>query len=118
MRAVAGVLIAFVFAVAGGCAKSNAVQCGNIVCPEGTACAPTDPPLCVQPDQLTICTTGKKTGEPCSGDKFAGICSADHLCLPGCGDGEVTGIEQCDDANHRNHDGCSSTCLVERPTWQ
>jgi len=30
-----------------------------------------------------------------------------------CGDGIINGIEQCDDDNNDNGDGCSSTCRVE-----
>ena len=32
-----------------------------------------------------------------------------------CGDGHVTGTEQCDDGNTSNGDGCSSTCQTETP---
>ncbi|MCP3102316.1 DUF4215 domain-containing protein [Myxococcus sp. K15C18031901] len=32
---------------------------------------------------------------------------------PLCGDGRVTGSEQCDDGNRTSGDGCSSTCQVE-----
>lgn len=36
-----------------------------------------------------------------------------------CSDGIVDDAfgEQCDDGNHRSHDGCSSTCLTEAPVW-
>lgn len=32
---------------------------------------------------------------------------------PGCGDGLISGTEQCDDGNLTNGDGCSSTCTTE-----
>jgi cysteine-rich repeat protein len=32
-----------------------------------------------------------------------------------CGDGKVSGREQCDDGNTANDDGCSATCKVEWP---
>lgn len=32
---------------------------------------------------------------------------------PGCGDGLISGGEQCDDGNTVNGDGCTSTCTVE-----
>ena len=30
-----------------------------------------------------------------------------------CGDGLVTGVEQCDDGNSYNNDGCSAVCAIE-----
>lgn len=34
-------------------------------------------------------------------------------CVPmGCGDGDVTGTEECDDGNQSNEDGCLNNCLV------
>ena len=30
-----------------------------------------------------------------------------------CGDGQITGREECDDSNRRNDDGCSETCKLE-----
>lgn len=30
-----------------------------------------------------------------------------------CGDGEITGAEECDDGNARGGDGCAATCLIE-----
>jgi cysteine-rich repeat protein len=32
-----------------------------------------------------------------------------------CGDGLITGSEECDDGNDTNGDGCSDVCVVERP---
>ena len=34
-------------------------------------------------------------------------------CVPWCGDGKLTGTEQCDDGNTSNGDGCSATCNLE-----
>ena len=34
-------------------------------------------------------------------------------CSPVCGDGKITGSEECDDANLQDGDGCTQTCLVE-----
>lgn len=33
-----------------------------------------------------------------------------------CGDGIMNGIEECDDGNNVNSDGCSSTCIIEQIT--
>ena len=36
--------------------------------------------------------------------------------VPFCGDGEVNqGVEECDDGNNDDGDGCSSTCMIEIP---
>lgn len=35
-----------------------------------------------------------------------------------CGNGVIDTGEQCDDGNPRSHDGCSSGCTQEQPTWQ
>jgi cysteine-rich repeat protein len=38
----------------------------------------------------------------------------DNACVPTCGDGLLTlGLEECDDNNTDNGDGCSSSCTVE-----
>jgi cysteine-rich repeat protein len=36
------------------------------------------------------------------------------ICVTVCGNGELFGIEQCDDGNHVSGDGCSSLCQVEK----
>jgi cysteine-rich repeat protein len=33
--------------------------------------------------------------------------------LPGCGDGDLGGVEECDDGNNRADDGCSESCTIE-----
>lgn len=33
-------------------------------------------------------------------------------CSTLCGDGYLRGVEQCDDGNIVDHDGCSSTCII------
>ncbi|MFH2007580.1 MAG: kelch repeat-containing protein [bacterium] len=38
--------------------------------------------------------------------------------LPVCGNGVVEPGEDCDDGNLRSHDGCSSCCTTETPTWE
>lgn len=34
-------------------------------------------------------------------------------CSTLCGDGIKVGLEECDDGNLNDHDGCSSTCTLE-----
>ncbi len=101
-----------------GCLKSGTVPCGDRVCPTDTFC---------ESETLTCVTTAAKTvcgeqqipdGDVCSGLNFVGICQR-GLCLPGCGDDAIAqGVEECDDGNFRSHDGCSSTCLVEKASWK
>ena len=55
-------------------------------------------------------------GSQCNADGIPGICDR-GLCEPGCGDGVTDPNEQCDDGNFASHDGCSSECQVEEPTW-
>ena len=35
------------------------------------------------------------------------------MCIENCGDGKNYGINQCDDGNLIDGDGCSSSCLIE-----
>ncbi len=37
--------------------------------------------------------------------------------VPDCGNGLREGTEPCDDGNALSHDGCSSDCVAEHPTW-
>ncbi len=43
---------------------------------------------------------------------FATICAPDP-CPDVCGNHELEGIEECDDGNQRDGDGCSSQCLID-----
>jgi cysteine-rich repeat protein len=61
-----------------------------------------------------LCGNGVKEGfEPCDGTIN---CSATCDIIPVCGDGSVSGAEQCDDGNTTSGDGCSSTCEIEGVT--
>jgi cysteine-rich repeat protein len=72
--------------------------------------------LCVSQEQTAACGT-HVDGDVCVAGGFTGIC--DHgYCVPGCGDGVISGEEQCDDGNFRSHDGCSSACVTETAGWQ
>jgi cysteine-rich repeat protein len=55
-------------------------------------------------------------GEVCDdgvNDDSYGSCTFDCMAFgPNCGDGQVNGPEQCDDANDDAADGCISTCVV------
>src|SRR5882672_3409056 len=58
----------------GACVKSQAVACGDLLCPEGSVCAKGS--LCVSGSLATACSGLGITGR--------------------CGDGAVNGIEACD----------------------
>ncbi|MCX6750789.1 MAG: DUF4215 domain-containing protein [Candidatus Pacearchaeota archaeon] len=51
----------------------------------------------------------------CNHDETCSTCSQDcGICPPSCGNGIKEGLEQCDDHNLLNNDGCSSTCKIEK----
>ncbi len=121
------------------CDDGNAIPgdgCSGICQIEpGYACPTPDEP-CVK---IWVCGNGKvDPGEACddgntvSGDGCSSTCTVEpgYTCpdvngsggpcvkaKPNtCGDGIVSGTEQCDDGNTTSGDGCSSTCQVE-PGW-
>ena len=73
------------------------LACGLIACVRSQAVTCADGTLC--PEGFS-CVVG-------------GGCAA----VGPCGDGVINLGEECDDANHASHDGCSSGCLIEQPTW-
>lgn len=54
---------------------------------------------CTAPTGCTACSTGYQLQNITS-------------CISVCGDGKRSPIEQCDDNNINNNDGCSSTCMI------
>ncbi len=99
------------------CVQSDAVPCGDRTCPGGTVCA-LERGLCIQPEQQTVCEREDLAeGSHCTTAGFEGLCQ-DGLCLPGCGDQRTAPTEECDDGNFKSHDGCSSGCRVEIPSWE
>ncbi|HVJ90170.1 MAG TPA: DUF4215 domain-containing protein, partial [Labilithrix sp.] len=70
-----------------------------------TACTGTNPcdPYC----SVTTDTPTDFDAGPAFGLKDGGVI------VMGCGDGELASIEECDDGNNNNGDGCSSTCRFE-----
>lgn len=77
----------------GACVRSQAVPCGDLVCPEDSVCAKGN---CVSGSLATACS-GKAEGASCTLSELGtGTCQA-GLCITGlCGDGTVNGIEACD----------------------
>lgn len=102
-----------------GCLKPSALVCGDgRTCPADTVCDERNA-MCLTQSQASVCKDlGIAAGKPCDADGTPGICNSDGYCEPGCGDGQTDTNEQCDDGNFASHDGCSSRCLVEIPTWE
>ncbi len=80
------------------CVRSQATQCGDLLCPEGKVCA--NDSLCVDQSLANACAN-HAAGNPCNLPEFGdGTCQAAGaavLCIVGsCGDGHVSGIEACD----------------------
>lgn len=103
--------------IVAGCVQSDSLICADgRECPNNTVCDDVHA-LCVTHDQATACAP-HVDGDVCTaGSNFTGICDRSY-CVPGCGDGVVSGDEQCDDGNFRSHDGCSSACLTESAGWE
>ena len=99
------------------CVEPGSVICSDgRTCPENTTCD-TMRSLCLTDEQVTVCNAqGIADGDVCVANGSNGICEL-STCLPGCGDGTTDPNEQCDDGNFASHDGCSSRCEVEVPTW-
>jgi cysteine-rich repeat protein len=84
-----------------GCIDSSVVVCGDgeAFCPAGTTCVPfedEDDFACVPAGQAC----GNRIVEP--------FTVKDGFAVPG---------EGCDEGDDRSHDGCSSACNLETPTW-
>jgi hypothetical protein len=77
------------------CVQSSATRCGDLTCPAGTSCGPSAN-TCVYTDMLEACQS-LPDGAPCTVAGLApnkcmnGVCQASR-----CGDGRVTGAEDCD----------------------
>lgn len=82
------------FALA-ACVQSRATRCGDRMCPMGTSCGPSGD-TCVYTDMLEACSA-LTDGATCTiaglppNKCMGGICQASR-----CGDGRVTGAEECD----------------------
>ena len=68
------------------------------------------------PESVPVCENGCSGHGTCVG----GVCVCDSnydgvdCNIVTCGNGRISGDEQCDDGNQHDNDGCSSSCLVER----
>jgi len=86
------------------CVRSEAVQCGDLLCPDGRVCAKG---TCVSASLATACS-GHAEGATCNLSELGNGTCRDGLCITGiCGDGIVNGIEACDGA-----DLAGKTCVA------
>jgi hypothetical protein len=103
LRGFKGVLVVLVLLIS-ACVRSQAVPCGDLLCPEGLVC--TKGNSCVSAALATACS-GRADGAACSLTDLGDGSCADGLCIIGrCGDGIVNGIEACDGA-----DLAGKTCM-------
>jgi hypothetical protein len=105
--------VGLVAAMLAGCVHSEAQTCGDLVCPATMMCAPAGD-HCVDADLVVACRGGDD-GKPCtvaglpSATCKAGICQASR-----CGDGRVTGSEECDGAVFAGGKTCQSLGFYEK----
>lgn len=99
-------LTLLVFAgVLAACLNSGSSKCGELLCPSGTTCMLNS--TCIDTDLVVACNS-QNDGAPCSvpglppATCLHGVCQASR-----CGDGRITGAEDCDGSN-LNGQTCTS----------
>jgi cysteine-rich repeat protein len=91
-----------------GCVQSQAIPCGDILCPSGAVCTETG--QCAFASDIAACV-GKADGEACEArGGNIGVCSAGTCSVGQCGNSIVDGGESCDDGNRVGADGCAADC--------
>jgi hypothetical protein len=94
-RPIAAVCVMLAGLALAACLESHASRCGKLTCPMGTSCGPSGD-TCVYNDLLEACRS-RADGAACTvpglppNQCMNGVCQASR-----CGDGRVTGAEQCD----------------------
>lgn len=76
-----------------GCVQPDLQRCGDLLCSADSVCLNNS--RCVTPDAIEACN-GLSDGMGCSTLVFMGTCEGGVCTAPRCGDGIVTGSEQCD----------------------
>lgn len=105
-RPIAAVCVMLVGFALAACVQSHASRCGDLTCPMGMSCGPSGD-ACVYTDMLEACHS-LADGAPCTvpglppNKCMNGVCQASR-----CGDGRITGAEDCDGSDLR-----SKTCLA------
>src|SRR5689334_8759576 len=76
-----------------GCIDEHVQTCGDVICPVSSVCI--DNAVCATPDSIAACNA-LNDGDACHAATGDGYCTH-GACAPNvCGDGMLTGIEQCD----------------------
>lgn len=94
-RPIAAVCVMLLGFALGACLQNHETRCGNVTCPMGMGCGPSEN-TCVYTDLLEACR-GLGDGAACTvpglppNKCMNGVCQASR-----CGDGRVTGAEDCD----------------------
>jgi hypothetical protein len=94
-RPIAAVCVLLAGLALAACVQSHASRCGDITCPVGTSCGPSGD-TCVFTDLIEACQ-GLTDGASCTVPGLmpnkcqGGVCQASR-----CGDGRITGAEECD----------------------
>lgn len=71
------------------------------------------PASSAQSSSLTSSAQGSSAA-PSSVSSVSSPPATPDICSPICGDGRILNVEECDDGNLRDGDGCSSVCRIER----
>jgi hypothetical protein len=100
-----GLLAVVGVALSASCVRSNAEMCANgLVCPAGSTCDE-ESGRCLVPEQFAVCAALPERAS-CQFRGLDGICIR-GACLPAsCGDGIVSGAEQCDGEELGGSDDC------------
>ncbi|AKF05542.1 DUF4215 domain-containing protein [Sandaracinus amylolyticus] len=92
-----------------GCENDCTFTCSSAAdCSDGAVC--NGPEVCMNAGSVASrCAAGSpaSNGTSCGGGQ---ICIGGACTTAGCGDGVVSGAEQCDDGNTSNGDGCDADC--------
>lgn len=102
------------------CNSSCGVEyCGDGVTQDYEVCDPTD----LSDIEEAAACTNKCVQMECPGEGYDLVCdfscedkdgNATFCCgCPSCGDGEINGLEECDDANEDDLDGCRKDCTIQ-----
>jgi cysteine-rich repeat protein len=97
--------------VIGGCVQSQAVPCGDTLCPAGSVCTVTG--RCQFQQDIDACQ-GKPEKADCIGRSGDGVCLYGACGVGQCGDGISDAGEDCDDGNANDADSCTSKCQLNR----
>jgi cysteine-rich repeat protein len=108
-------VLAVWFALVAACVKPESVACSFGTCPTDTICDDVHA-ICATREQLEQCD-GQADLLRCTAAEGGGRCDR-GVCIPACGDGILNANEECDDGDLESHDGCSSLCTDEVPTWK